>query len=129
MGWFYMGGQTNTDLILYTKLHRPPVDRNHVHRQRLLDRLNQHPHRPLTLVSAPAGYGKSALISSWMEMSENTGAWISLSESDGDIRTFIRYVIEAVHKHFPKTCQNTQALLKNLDLPSIESLGICLLNE
>jgi LuxR family maltose regulon positive regulatory protein len=81
------------------------------------------------LVSAPAGYGKSALISSWLETYENPGAWLSLSESDGDLRTFISYFIAAVHEHFPESCQNTQALLKNLDLPSLEALGTSLLNE
>ena len=91
--------------------------------------LDKHPHRPLTLVSAPAGYGKSALISSWLETKENPAAWLSLSKSDSDLRTFLSYFIAAVHEHFPDDCQNTQALLKNVDLPPLEDLGISLLNE
>jgi len=115
--------------FINTKLHRPPVDRNHVYRPHLLAQLDKHHDRPLTLVSAPAGYGKSALISSWLETYENPGAWLSLSEGDGDLRTFIGYFIAAVHKYFPEACQNTQALLKNLDLPPLEDLGTSLLNE
>ena len=112
-----------TGPLLYTKLYRPHIDRNHLNRPHLLARLDQHRHRPLTLVSAPAGYGKSALISSWLETYENPGAWLSLSEGDGDLRTFIGYIIAAVHKYFPEACQNTQALLKNLDLPPLEDNG------
>jgi len=70
-----MVGETNTDPLIYTKLHRPPVGRNHVHRPRLLERLDQNHRRPLTLVCAPAGYGKSALISSWLEAFDASSAW------------------------------------------------------
>ena len=75
--------------VLRTKLHRPPVVKDHLHRQRLLDRLDQHRHRPLTLVSAPAGYGKSILISSWLDTSKRPGAWLSLDENDNDLRRFL----------------------------------------
>jgi LuxR family maltose regulon positive regulatory protein len=94
-----------------------------------LAQLDNHRGKALTLVSAAAGYGKSALISSWLETYENPGAWLSLSESDSDLRTFISDLVAAVHKHFPEACQNTQALLKNLDLPPLEALGTSLLNE
>jgi len=118
-----------SDPIINTKLHRPPVDRNHVYRPHLITQLNNHHGKPLTLVSAPAGYGKSALISSWLEKYENPGAWLSLSESDSDLRTFISYFVAAVHKHFPEACLKTQVLLKNLDLASFETLAASLLNE
>lgn len=49
--------------LIRTKLHRPPVARDHLHRQHLLDWLDVRRHRPLTLVSATAGYGKSTLAS------------------------------------------------------------------
>jgi LuxR family maltose regulon positive regulatory protein len=58
-----------TDLgvpLLRTKIHQPPVDDDHIHRPSLLARLNRHRHRPLTLISAPAGYGKSTLVSCWL---------------------------------------------------------------
>ena len=50
-----MAGETTTDPILSTKLHRPPVERNHIHRPHLSERLDQPRSKPLTLVSAPAG--------------------------------------------------------------------------
>jgi LuxR family maltose regulon positive regulatory protein len=48
--------------LIRTKLHRPPVAADHLHRQHLLERLEKNVGRPLTLVSAPAGYGKTTLI-------------------------------------------------------------------
>jgi len=62
--------------ILRTKLHRPPIDGSHLRRDHLLDRLNQSRHRPLALVSAPAGYGKSTLVSSWLDVCDVPGAWL-----------------------------------------------------
>ena len=124
-----MAGETNISPILNTKLHRPPVDENHVHRPHLLEQLDKHRGRPLTLVSAPAGYGKSSIISSWLETNEYPGAWLSLSKSDGDIRTFISYFIAAIREHFPNICPNTHNLLKNIELPPLRELGSTLLNE
>jgi LuxR family transcriptional regulator, maltose regulon positive regulatory protein len=56
----------NIDFIIRSKLYRPPISRDHVHRSALLDRLDTHQQQPLTLVSAPAGYGKSTLVSCWL---------------------------------------------------------------
>ena len=87
-----MAGETTTDPLISTKLHRPPVDRDHVHRPRLLEELDLHRLRPLTLVSAPAGYGKSVLISCWLEQCDIPSTWISLDENK----------LEAVFKNVPE---------------------------
>jgi LuxR family maltose regulon positive regulatory protein len=55
--------------MLQTKLHRPPITQEHVYRSNLIESLEQNKHKPLTLVSAGAGFGKSMLISSWLEKS------------------------------------------------------------
>ena len=62
-----MAGKTTTIPILRTKLQRPQIVGDHVHRSQLLERLDQRRQRPLTLVTAPAGYGKSTLVSCWLE--------------------------------------------------------------
>jgi len=54
--------------LIRTKLHRPPVTKDHLHRERLLDRLEKNRQRPLTPVSAPAGYGKNTLLSCWLDL-------------------------------------------------------------
>ena len=124
-----MAGETITHPILSTRLHRPAVDGIHVHRPHLLDRLDQRRHRPLTLVSAPAGYGKSVLISSWLESCDIHSARLSLDENDNDLRTITAFFIAAVETLFPGACRNTQALLNAPDLPPMAALATRLLNE
>ncbi|MDX2501536.1 MAG: LuxR C-terminal-related transcriptional regulator [Deltaproteobacteria bacterium] len=124
-----MAGKTTTDPLITTKLHRPPLDRIQVQRPHLLERLDQGRSRPLTLVSAPAGYGKSVLIRSWLESCDIPSAWISLDENDNDLRTFTAYFVAAVKTLFPGACRNTQALLSAPDLPPIAVLVANLLNE
>ena len=124
-----MSVKTTSNTLITTKLHRPPLDRIHVHRPHLLERLDQRRSRPLTLVSAPAGYGKSVLISSWLESCDIPGAWVSLDENDNDLRTFTAYFVAAVEALFTGACRNTQALLSASDLPPIEVFVANLLNE
>jgi len=115
--------------VLRTKLHRPPVVSDHLHRQRLLDRLNRHRNRPLTLVSAPAGYGKSMLVSYWLETCDISSGWISLDENDNNLRAFTTYFIAAVESLFPGACRKTQTMINGPDLPPVADLGFTLLNE
>ncbi len=63
---------------IQTKLHRPPVPKYHVDRTHLLERFEPHRQRPLTLTKDPAGYGKSTLVSSWLETNDCPSAWLSL---------------------------------------------------
>ena len=88
--------------MLLTKIHRPPISREHVYRDHLINRLDQNLHKPFTFVSAGAGYGKSMLISSWLELSKEKYAWISLDEGDNDIRDFVQYVIKSIQIQFPR---------------------------
>jgi len=64
--------------ILTTKLYRPRISGDLVPRARLVERLEARRDRPLTLVSAPAGYGKTTLVSSWLEVCDCPTAWLSL---------------------------------------------------
>jgi LuxR family maltose regulon positive regulatory protein len=124
-----MAGETTTDTLITTKLHRPPLDRLHVRRPHLLERLDQRRSRPLTLVSAPAGYGKSVLIQSWLETFDISDAWVSLDKNDNDLRTFTAYFVAAIETLFSRACRNTQALLTASELPLSAVLGATLLNE
>jgi LuxR family maltose regulon positive regulatory protein len=75
-----MQDKGNTIPLIHTKLFRPPLPVDLVMRPRLTACLNQHRMLRLTLVSAPAGYGKSTLISCWDSMVDCPTAWISLFE-------------------------------------------------
>ena len=102
-----------------TKLNRPPVPRDWVDRPRLIEQLNRSLQQgPLTLVCASAGFGKTTLVSSWIEGLTTIGrpptpaAWLSLDQSDSDLVVFLRYFVAAIRTVFPKSCAETLALLQ-----------------
>lgn len=71
-----------TTPILATKLYIPPPRPNVVSRPRLLEQLNEGLHRNLTLISAPAGFGKTTLVSAWVTGLERPTAWLSLDDGE-----------------------------------------------
>jgi LuxR family maltose regulon positive regulatory protein len=124
-----MADETINSTILRTKLHRPPAPGDYVHRARLSEYLDQQLERPLTLVSAPAGYGKSILVSSWLDTSRRPGAWYSLDEQDNDLRRFLSYFLSAVQTVFPAPGLETLSMLKAPDLPPVPALADSLIND
>src|SRR5678815_5472302 len=82
----YAGGAKNgynrpmSAPILATKLYIPPPRPNVVLRPRLIARLNAGLHRKLTLISAPAGFGKTTLVSAWVARCDRQVAWLSRAE-------------------------------------------------
>ena len=84
---------------------------------------------PLTLVAAPAGYGKSTLVSHWIESLDHPAAWLSLDVADGDLTVFTSYLIAAIRTLFPDACGETEALIAAPKLPPLSVLGGCLVNE
>nr|MBL0715395.1 response regulator [Desulfobacterales bacterium] len=119
----------NTEIILSTKLHRTVIDRNHVYRPRLLERLARNRHRVLTFVSAPAGYGKSTLVSSWMEVSDAPNAWLSLDEENNDLRMFLNYFLAAIQTMFPDAGREAMTMAKALQLPPVSVVAGTIANE
>ena len=115
--------------IIRTKLHRPQITRGHVHRNNIFSRLNQNLHRPLVLVSAPAGYGKSTLFTCWLEACDVPSAWVSLDKEDNDLRVFLSYFAAAVQRIFPVALCKTLPLLKVDPLPPVSTLARGLINE
>ncbi len=86
--------------LLEPKFHAPRLHATLVERKRLLEKLDAALEGKLTLLCAPAGFGKTTLISQWMENSRVRGqglpvAWVSLESSDNDPVRFWRYVITA----------------------------------
>src|SRR5947209_9038568 len=87
--------------ILATKLYIPRLRPNVVSRPRLLARLNEGLHRKLTLISAPAGFGKTTLISEWLAAGPRLAAWLSLDEGENDSTRFLTYLVAAVQTIAP----------------------------
>jgi LuxR family maltose regulon positive regulatory protein len=115
--------------ILKTKLHRPRVPEDYVPRPRLLELLERSCDMPLTLVSAPAGYGKSTLVGVWMDGLRFPGAWLSLNEGDSDLAAFLRYFVAAVGSLAPEARPRTLALISGPSLPPTSVLADELLAE
>ena len=115
--------------IIRTKLHRPPVSDQLVCRGRLHERLDLGLQMPLTVVSAPAGYGKSMMVSHWAESLDRPCAWLSLDTAENDVTDFLEYVLAAVQISFPDACAQTGAMVMSPNPAPIPMLGASLLND
>ena len=87
--------------LLITKLHVPSPCQIQVPRPRLATALSKALTSSLTLVSAPAGYGKTTLVSSWLRENDVTASWLSLDDGDNDPIRFLQYFITALHRVVP----------------------------
>jgi LuxR family transcriptional regulator, maltose regulon positive regulatory protein len=117
--------------ILAAKLYVPPPRPRVVSRPRLIERLNESLQRApgITLISAPAGFGKTTLVSDWLTDCKRPVAWLSLDEGDHDPARFLAYLIAAVQTIVPKIGEGLLAALQSPQPPPIESILTALLNE
>jgi LuxR family maltose regulon positive regulatory protein len=120
---------TATAPLLQTKLYTPPVQPELVPRPRLLERLNAGANRKLTLISAPAGFGKTTLVAEWLNNLERPFTWLSLDEGDNDPVRFITYLVAALQKIDGNVGQAVQSLLGSPHFPPIDSLVTPLIND
>jgi len=102
---------THSFPLLSTKLHRPPVTGEIVCRKRLHEVMDRALDLPLTLVSAPAGFGKSTLVSHWAETLEVPCAWLSLDPGDSDLEVFVSYLLAAIETVVADACPETRTLI------------------
>jgi LuxR family transcriptional regulator, maltose regulon positive regulatory protein len=115
--------------ILTTKLYIPPPRPSVVLRPRLSERLNEGLHRKLTLVSAPAGFGKTTLISAWIALCDRQVAWLSLDEGDSDPTRFVTYLVAALQTIAPTIGEGLLSVLQSPQPPPAESIVTALLND
>lgn len=127
--------------ILATKLYIPPPRPAVVLRPRLIERLNAGLHGKMSLISAPAGFGKTTLVSEWVAVSRKLPArpvaWLSLDEDDSDPARFLTYLVAALQtllpseteKSGPKLGDGALAMLQSPQPPPVESILTALLNE
>lgn len=95
-----MPEQTAASQLVYTKLNQPRITTQFVERERLYAALDMQ--RPLTVVVAPAGYGKTTLVSSWAARSGLPCSWLSLDAGDNQLSVFIDYFLAAVERIYPQ---------------------------
>ena len=120
--------------LLETKLHIPPVRPEMVSRPRLVERLNAGLHHKLTLVSAPAGFGKSTLLSEWAHAlgdacPPRAVGWLSLEESDNDVTRFLAYLVAALETVREDLGAAARSVLQSPQPPPAEATLSILINE
>jgi LuxR family transcriptional regulator, maltose regulon positive regulatory protein len=117
--------------ILATKLHPPPARAKVVFRAALIDRLDEAFERKasVTLISAPAGFGKTTLASEWAASKKKSVGWLSLDEADKDPARFLLYLVEAVRALDPDFGANLSTTLRSPQPPDPQSIITLLLNE
>lgn len=119
--------------ILATKFYVPTLRPTAILRPRLVDRLNAGLHRKLTLIAAPAGSGKTTLVSEWLTgpnaPHERKVAWLSLDEGVSDPVRFLTYVVAALRTAAPTFGEGVLGALQAPQPPPSEALLAALLNE
>lgn len=114
--------------ILTTKLYIPPVRPQVVNRPRLISRLNDGLYTKLILVSASAGFGKSTVLSQWLDQCDYPTAWLSLDENDSELSRFLRYFVVALQTVDPHIGEDVLEMLQSPYLPPTDAILTTLLN-
>ena len=118
--------------ILSTKLFIPPLGARVIDRTRILERIQNERENPLTLIIAPAGYGKSTaaaqLANSRIEAGEQV-SWLSLDAEENDITHFLTYLVAAVQRALPGVGQTANAMLQSPQPGAPEVILVQLIND
>ena len=115
--------------VLATKLYIPPPPPKAVTRPRLIERLNEGLQRKLTLIAAPAGFGKTSLLSEWLVACGRPVAWLALDQDDHDCTRFLTYLIAALQTITPGVGQGVLEVLQSPQPPPTEWILTTLLND
>ena len=117
--------------LLLTKLFKPTVPAKIVKRPFLYQRLNHgiESGKPLTLVSAPAGFGKTTLITAWLNTLTMPISWLSLDSLDDDPQRFFSYFIAALQKSDPSLGQEIDGIIRAGQLPPSDVICTTIIND
>ena len=115
--------------LIHTKFFRPRLSNHLIPRTRLLERLNAGLGSKVTLVCAPAGYGKTTLLAGWVETIDRPTAWLSLDENDDELASFVRSLTAALQSVFPDAFGAIASQLKTARLPTLDTLVALFSND
>ena len=115
--------------LLKTKLYIPPPKPKDIQRPLLINKLNEGLDLKLSLISAPAGFGKTTLVSSWAAVCNRPVAWLSLNEMDNNPINFLIYLIAATQTIDKKFGEQVLPRLRSPQPSSLESLVVTIVNE
>ena len=115
--------------ILKTKFYLPQPTSDFVERKLLASKFEKLKTRPIMLVSASTGFGKSTLIVNFLSQLDENYSWLSLSEKENEFIQFVTYFIKAVQTKAPNVGEEILGLTNATVLPSVEELVEILLND
>src|SRR6266851_6650318 len=115
--------------LLATKVQRPRLRPATIHRAHLVERLQQGMEGACTLLSAPAGFGKTTLLAAWLVASGTPAAWLSLEPEDNEPVRFLSYVIAALQTLDPSIGGPALALLHTPQPAPLETVLVLLTND
>ena len=115
--------------LVTAKLSRPRMMGVALVRDRLHDLLQESLVRPLTMVSAPAGYGKTTLVNLWLDTVPYPNAWLALDEYDDDFFTFVAYLCAAIATVEPGFGRHTKNMLESPAQLGAQQLADVFLHE
>lgn len=115
--------------ILSTKFNIPPLRHNTVLRSHMIEKLQYGLYRKLTLISAPAGYGKTTLVGKWIPQCGRFVAWLTLEEGDKELTRFLTCIISALQTISEKIGSGILEVLQSPVPPPLESMIEVLLKE
>jgi LuxR family maltose regulon positive regulatory protein len=103
--------------LIRTKLRPPFTRRALVSRPRLQARITEGLSRPLTLITAPAGFGKTTLIAEWIATGGMPAAWLSLQKDDNQVGRFLKYLVAALREAHPAVGREAAQLATSPNVP------------
>jgi LuxR family transcriptional regulator, maltose regulon positive regulatory protein len=115
--------------LLITKFHIPRPRSTNISRGRLLYKLDQITNYKLTIISAPAGFGKTTLLAEWVSTCLQKPSWISLDENDNDLLLFFRYLVTAFCNTQDGFNANCLTMINTSSVPQWQPLMTMLINE
>ena len=115
--------------LLRTKFYIPRQKTNRIQRSRLIVQLNACLDRRLTLISAPAGFGKTTLVAEWAAEYAGQSAWLTLDEGDNDPVRFFNYFIAALQAIDTSLGDGVLELINTSEIPKIEAIFTLLINQ
>ena len=115
--------------LLVTKLYIPRLDGEILARPHLMQRLNQAALQPLIIISAPAGWGKTTLVASWVQQAGRPFGWISLDQGDNDLARFWLHIIAALQQIRPGVGEVALSWFYARGAPAVEARLEMLIND
>ncbi len=124
-----MDNRIETDILIHTKLRPPFIRSELVPRLRLQEQIVRGLHHPLTLITAPAGFGKTTLVASSIASCGFPFAWLSLDKHNNQAVRFLNYLIAALHGADKRIGSDAAQLMAGMQPAPVEAVLTSLVND